>query len=53
MVWITHPLIRPESLESRAYQLSIAMHALDGHTIGTACARSGSPWMDLPDVSDP
>jgi Fanconi anemia group M protein len=33
MVWITHPLIRPESLESRAYQLSIAMHALDGHTM--------------------
>jgi ERCC4-related helicase len=33
MVWITHPLIRPESLESRAYQLSIAMRALDGHTM--------------------
>ncbi|MGB4234504.1 MAG: DEAD/DEAH box helicase [Methanoregulaceae archaeon] len=33
MDWITHPLIRPESLESRAYQLSIAMRALDGNTM--------------------
>jgi Fanconi anemia group M protein len=33
MTWITHPLIRPESLESRAYQLSIAMHALEGNTL--------------------
>jgi len=33
MTWITHPLIRPGSLESREYQLSIAMRALDGHTM--------------------
>ena len=33
MTWITHPLIRPGILESRAYQLSIAMRALDGHTM--------------------
>ncbi|NYT16891.1 MAG: DEAD/DEAH box helicase [Methanomicrobiales archaeon] len=33
MAWITHPLIRPGSLESREYQLSIAMRALDGHTM--------------------
>jgi Fanconi anemia group M protein len=33
MTWITHPFIRPESLESRAYQLSIAMRALDGNTL--------------------
>lgn len=33
MTWITHPFIRPGSLESRAYQLSIAMRALDGNTM--------------------
>ncbi len=33
MAWITHPLVRPGSLESRAYQLSIAMRALDGNTM--------------------
>jgi Fanconi anemia group M protein len=33
MAWITHPLIRPGSLESRAYQLAIAMRALDGNTL--------------------
>ena len=33
MAWITHPLVHPESLESRAYQLSIAMRALDGNTM--------------------
>jgi Fanconi anemia group M protein len=33
MSWITHPYIRPGSLESRAYQLSIAMRALDGNTM--------------------
>jgi Fanconi anemia group M protein len=33
MDWIAHPLISPESLESRAYQLSIAMRALDGNTM--------------------
>jgi ERCC4-related helicase len=33
MTWITHPLIRPDALESRAYQLSIAMHALEGNTL--------------------
>ncbi len=30
---ISHPLIRPDSLESREYQLSIAMKALDVNTI--------------------
>ncbi len=33
MKWITHPFIRPGTLESRAYQLSIAMRALDGNTM--------------------
>jgi len=33
MTWITHPFIRPGTLESRAYQLSIAMRALDGNTM--------------------
>jgi ERCC4-related helicase len=33
MTWITHPLVRPDALESRAYQLSIAMHALEGNTL--------------------
>ena len=30
---ISHPLIRPDSLESREYQLSIAMKALDANTM--------------------
>jgi ERCC4-related helicase len=30
---ITHPLIRPDSLESREYQLSVAMKALDANTM--------------------
>ncbi|MGB8310188.1 MAG: DEAD/DEAH box helicase [Methanoregula sp.] len=30
---INHPLIRPESIESREYQLAIAMKALDANTI--------------------
>ncbi len=33
MKYITHPLIRPESLEERRYQLAIALHALDGNTM--------------------
>ena len=33
MTFITHPCIRPESLEQRAYQLTIAMHAVDSHTL--------------------
>jgi ERCC4-related helicase len=33
MSCITHPLIRPDSLESREYQLSIAVKALEGHTM--------------------
>jgi Fanconi anemia group M protein len=33
MPCISHPLIRPESLESREYQLSIAMKALDANTM--------------------
>lgn len=33
MTCITHPLIRPDTLESRSYQLSIAMHALEGNTL--------------------
>ncbi len=33
MKYITHPYIRPESLEERSYQLSIAMKALDGNTM--------------------
>jgi ERCC4-related helicase len=30
---ISHPLIRPDSLESREYQLSVAMRALDANTM--------------------
>lgn len=33
MSCITHPLILPDSLESREYQLSIALKALEGHTM--------------------
>ena len=33
MTCITHPLIRPESIESREYQLTIAMRALDANTM--------------------
>ena len=33
MTFIRHPLIRPDSLESREYQLSIAMRALDANTL--------------------
>jgi ERCC4-related helicase len=33
MSFITHPLIKPESIESREYQLSIAMRALDANTM--------------------
>jgi ERCC4-related helicase len=33
MNYITHPLIRPNSLEERKYQLSIAIRALDGNTM--------------------
>jgi ERCC4-related helicase/ERCC4-type nuclease len=33
MKYITHPLIRPGSLEEREYQLNIALHALDGNTM--------------------
>jgi len=30
---ISHPLIRPDSIESREYQLAVAMKALDGNTM--------------------
>jgi Fanconi anemia group M protein len=33
MSCISHPLIRPDSLDSREYQLSIAMKALDANTM--------------------
>ncbi|WOF16483.1 DEAD/DEAH box helicase [Methanoplanus sp. FWC-SCC4] len=33
MKYITHPLIKPESLEERQYQLSIAVRAMDGNTM--------------------
>jgi ERCC4-related helicase len=33
MKFITHPRIRPDSMEEREYQLSIASHALDGNTM--------------------
>ena len=33
MSCISHPLIRPDSIESREYQLSVAMRALDGNTM--------------------
>jgi Fanconi anemia group M protein len=33
MSCITHPLIRPDTIESREYQLAIAMRALDANTM--------------------
>src|SRR4030042_5382118 len=33
MSYIPHPLIKPESIDSREYQLSIAMRALDANTM--------------------
>ena len=33
MTFINHPLIKPESIESREYQLSIALKALDANTM--------------------
>ncbi|HOI58765.1 MAG: DEAD/DEAH box helicase [Methanoculleus sp.] len=33
MTYISHPLIRPESIEERRYQLSIALRALDANTM--------------------
>ncbi len=33
MSFISHPLIKPDAIESREYQLSIAMRALDENTI--------------------
>ena len=33
MSYISHPLIKPDSIESREYQLSIAMKALDANTM--------------------
>lgn len=33
MKFIRHPLIRPESVEEREYQLAIAMRALEGNTM--------------------
>ncbi len=33
MSCITHPLIKPDTIESREYQLSIAMRALDANTM--------------------
>jgi Fanconi anemia group M protein len=33
MAFITHPLIQPDSIESREYQLSVAMKALDANTM--------------------
>jgi len=33
MSFISHPLVKPETLESREYQLSIAMKALDANTM--------------------
>ncbi len=33
MKYISHPLVRPETLEERRYQLTIALHALEGNTM--------------------
>jgi ERCC4-related helicase len=33
MKYVSHPLIRPQTLEERRYQLSIALQALDGNTM--------------------
>ncbi|KDE55728.1 DEAD/DEAH box helicase [Methanoculleus sp. MH98A] len=33
MNYVSHPLIRPESIEERQYQLSIALRALDANTM--------------------
>ena len=33
MNYVTHPLIRPESIEERRYQLAITLRALDANTM--------------------
>ncbi|MGA2121430.1 MAG: DEAD/DEAH box helicase [Methanoregula sp.] len=33
MTFISHPMVKPDSIESREYQLSVAMRALDGNTM--------------------
>ncbi len=33
MTYVSHPLIRPQSIEERRYQLSIALRALDANTM--------------------
>ena len=33
MTYLSHPLIRSESIEERRYQLSIALRALDANTM--------------------
>jgi Fanconi anemia group M protein len=33
MKYITHPLVRPDSLEERRFQLAIALHALEANTM--------------------
>jgi Fanconi anemia group M protein len=33
MNFISHPLVKPDSIEKREYQLSVAMRALDGNTM--------------------
>ncbi|MFA6333004.1 MAG: DEAD/DEAH box helicase, partial [Methanoregula sp.] len=33
MTFISHPMVKPDSIEKREYQLSVAMKALDGNTM--------------------
>jgi ERCC4-related helicase len=33
MKYVSHPLVKPQSLEERSYQLAVAMRALDGNTM--------------------
>jgi len=33
MSFISHPMVKPDSIEKREYQLSVAMRALDGNTM--------------------
>ena len=33
MTFISHPMVKPDTIETREYQLSVAMRALDGNTM--------------------
>ena len=48
MKTINHPLIRADSIESREYQLAIAMKALDANTMVILPTGLGKTAISLP-----